>query len=81
MLLSKLESKYIINVIDGTTIGNIVDLEIEPNSGQIYSIYIQPYTGVFSLFRKNNLIKITWDQIVKIGVDAILVNYPVKKVQ
>ncbi|MDF2698450.1 MAG: hypothetical protein K0Q49_6 [Haloplasmataceae bacterium] len=80
MLLSKIEEKYIVNVNDGQTIGSIVDLDIEPNSGQIFAIYIQQDGGVMNVFKKRNLIKITWEQIVKIGVDTILVNYPVKNI-
>lgn len=80
MLLSKIEEKFVVNVNDGTTIGSIVDLDIEPNSGQVFAIYIQQESGMLNVFRKRNLLKITWEQIVKIGVDTILVNYPVKNI-
>lgn len=76
MLLSEIEEKDVVNVIDGSIIGSIVDLEIEPNSGQIYCIYIQLNIGFLNLFQRQNKVILGWDQIVKIGEDVIIVNYP-----
>lgn len=78
MLLSEMEVKEVINVVDGVIIGFIVDLEIEPNSGQIFAIFIQKRLGLGNLFSKRECIRIPWDQIVKIGENVIIVNYPVK---
>ncbi|HEY8436901.1 MAG TPA: YlmC/YmxH family sporulation protein [Haloplasmataceae bacterium] len=75
MLLSTMQSKDVVNVLDGSIIGYICDLDLEPNSGQIFSIYIQP-NGIFSFFSKKEKICIGWDQIIKIGEDVIIVNYP-----
>ncbi len=78
MLLSEMELKEVINVVDGVIIGFIVDLEIEPNSGQIFAIFIQQRLGLGNFFSKRECIRIPWDQIVKIGENVIIVNYPIK---
>lgn len=76
MLLSEMQNKDVVNVIDGSIIGHIIDLEIEPNSGQIYSIWIKSYCNVLNIFAKGERYNLGWDQIVKIGEDVIIVNYP-----
>lgn len=81
MLLSEMELKEVINVVDGVIIGFITDLEIEPNSGQIFSIFIQARLGLGNFFSKRECIRIPWDQIVKIGENVIIVNYPVKNLR
>lgn len=76
MLLSEIESKDVVNVHDGSIIGQIVDLEIEPNSGQIYCVWIKSNCGGINLFGKGEKYKLGWDQIIKIGEDVIIVNHP-----
>ena len=75
MLLSSMQEKDVVNVLDGSIIGNICDIDLEPNSGQIFSIYIQP-SSFFNFFGKGEKVCIGWDQIIKIGEDVIIVNYP-----
>jgi YlmC/YmxH family sporulation protein len=80
MLLSCIQNLEVINVVDGRNIGNIVDMEIEPISGQILCIYVEICSGLFNLFNKAEKIVLNWEQIVKIGEDVIIVNYPYKNV-
>lgn len=75
MLLSDIQEKDVVNVLDGSIIGHICDLELEPNSGQIFSVWIQAY-GILNIFGKGEKVCIGWDQIIKIGEDVIIVNYP-----
>jgi YlmC/YmxH family sporulation protein len=76
MLYTDIQNKDVINVLDGSLMGNIVDLEIEPNSGQIFSIWIRSYCNVLNIFNKGDRVNLAWDQIVKIGEDVVIVNYP-----
>ena len=78
MLLSDMQEKQVINVLDGVIIGFIIDVEIEPNSGQVFAIYIRERLGLGNIFGRRECIRIPWDQIVKIGENVIIVNYPVK---
>lgn len=76
MLLSCIEDKDVVNVVDGKKIGFVCDLEIEVNSGKIFFIYVQTISRLLNIFSKDEKIKIPWDQIIKIGEDVIIVNYP-----
>ena len=74
MLLSELQNKNLINVIDGKNIGNIVDIEIDGETGNIISLIIEQNKRGFSFSGKINSSEIRWQNIKKIGEDVILVN-------
>ena len=74
MLLSELQNKNLINVIDGKNIGNIVDIEIDSETGNIISLIIEQNKRGFSFSGKVNSSEIRWQNIKKIGEDVILVN-------
>jgi len=65
--------KDIINVSDGKRLGNIGDIEIDMNTGQIQSIIISKQTRMLGLFGKEVEFVIPWEKIMKIGEDVILV--------
>ena len=69
--LSELQSKKIVNIVNGSNFGNIIDVVISKD-GKIESIVIDQGRGIFSLNRESDF-RIDWDQIVKIGEDVILV--------
>ena len=73
MRLSDLQSKNIVNVIDGRNIGNIIDVKINEANGEIISLIIEPNKNFFSFFNKNDDTEIKWSNITKIGEDVILV--------
>jgi YlmC/YmxH family sporulation protein len=75
--MADLRDRDVVNVNDGKRLGIISDIEVDVERGRIRAIVI-PGTGGFMgvLSRKHDLI-ISWDQIVKVGVDTILVDYPV----
>ena len=70
MLMSDLQHKDIINVVSGTKIGKIVDLEIN-NEGMINYLIV----GELKMMRRLNAseYKISFKQIKRIGNDVILV--------
>jgi len=76
--MSDLRDRDVININDGKRLGIINDVELDLESGRIKAIVL-PGTGGFMgmLGRKNDLV-ISWEKIKKIGVDAILVDYPVE---
>ena len=71
MRLADLQLKDIVNVKDGRRLGRIIDAEID-SKGQIINIIIEP-KKIFKSFSSNNEANITFNQIVKIGEDVILV--------
>ena len=76
MKLSDLQNKDIVNVNDGRNIGNIIDVKIDEENGNIVSFLIEPNKNFFRIFNKigTNDTEIKWKSITKIGEDVILVN-------
>ena len=74
MRLSDLQNKYVVNVLDGKNIGNIIDVKIDENTGSILSLVIEPNKNFFSFYNKGTDTEIHWKDITKIGEDVILVN-------
>jgi len=72
---SDLAELNVVNVIDGSVLGTISDLEIEINSGKILSITVSCVRGILNLLSSNKGIVIPWEQIIKVGEDVIIVNY------
>lgn len=71
MNLSDLQSKKVISVLSGRNIGNIIDVNIN-SEGMIEALIIEQNKNIFSL-NKDNVAKINWNEISKIGEDVILV--------
>lgn len=69
--MSELQTKRIIGVSSGKSIGNIIDAEIAEN-GKIEAFIIDQNKSIFSLNRESDK-RIYWDNISKIGEDVILV--------
>ena len=69
-----LQAKDVVNVIDGTKLGKVVDLEIDQTTGKITSLIIANNTRFLNFFTGNNPVNLRWDQIVKIGGEVIIVN-------
>ncbi len=76
MRLSDLQTKKIINIMDGRNIGTIIDANVLEN-GTIESFVIESGRGLFSLNKETDT-KILWQEITKIGEDVILVKKSAK---
>ncbi len=72
MRLSDLQSKDIVNIVDGRNIGNIVDAKIDEKSGSIISLIVES-RGKFMSFSREDDKEIKWQNIERIGEDVILV--------
>jgi len=73
MHISDFQTKNVINVSDGTFLGNIDDLDINVTTGKIQSVIITNQGKVLGLFGRGDELIIPWRNIVKIGKDVILV--------
>ena len=74
MRLSDLQNKDIVNISDGRNIGSIIDVKIDPNTGNILSFIIEPSRTFFRFFKTDKIdSEINWKSIEKIGEDVILV--------
>lgn len=72
MRLSDLQSKDIVNIVDGRKIGNIIDININTN-GQMESLVVEKSKFLVSIFTNKDEIEVKWEQIEKIGEDVIIV--------
>ncbi len=76
MRLSDLQSKTIVSMTDGKSIGSISDVNIMMD-GRIEFFVIESSKSIFS-FNRDEGTKIFWKDITKIGEDVILVSPPKK---
>lgn len=72
MRLSDLQSKNIVNVLDGKNVGSIIDVNVN-EMGAIESLVIENNKKFLSFSREEETV-VFWKDITKIGEDVILVN-------
>lgn len=73
MRLSELQHKDVVNIKEGTKIGNIIDVEIDED-GKLNGLIVEKSKFLISRFTTKNEVSIKWEQIEKIGEDVILVS-------
>lgn len=71
MRLSELQEKKIISITTGRNIGTIIDVEINDNGSVNYFI-IEVGRSLFNINKESD-IKVSWEDITKVGEDVILV--------
>lgn len=71
--VTDLRDKKVINSKNACVIGNVCDVEIDSCTGKVVNIIVIRKSGLFSLFGKDDTIKICWDEIDVIGDETILV--------
>ena len=74
MRLSELQNRNLVNVSNGKNIGNIIDVNIDYQSGNIKSFIIESKGSILTFLNKDNDMEVKWNDIQKIGEDVILVN-------
>ena len=73
--ISDLKYKNVINIIDGSLIGCVNDVEMDTCNAKIISIVIYRKFKYFGLLGRGKDIIVPWEDIKIIGEDAILVKY------
>jgi YlmC/YmxH family sporulation protein len=71
--ISELRLHDVINVIDGKRLGMIRDIDIDVENGRVKAIILPGSNRMFNFLAKNEEVVVPWENIVKIGVDVILV--------
>ena len=69
----ELRCKEVINVVDGTRLGHVVDIVFELPNGKISGIVVPGNKTIFGFLKGGNDLFIPFSQICKIGADTILV--------
>ncbi|WP_166243851.1 YlmC/YmxH family sporulation protein [Paenibacillus turpanensis] len=73
MKISDFQTKDVINIVDGKKLGQISDLELDLRQGRIDSIVVPSQGRFFGLIGGGTDVVIPWRNIVKIGMDVVLV--------
>ena len=71
MLMSDLQHKDIINTLNGARMGKIIDIEV--NNDGIINYLIVGEIKMMKRFNQGGEVKISFNQIKRIGTDVILV--------
>jgi YlmC/YmxH family sporulation protein len=71
--ISDFQSKDVINIVDGKKLGQVSDLELDLRQGRIDAIVVPAQGKFFGFFGGGTDIVIPWRNIVKIGLDVVLV--------
>ena len=73
MKISDFQSKDVVNIVDGKKLGQISDLELDLRQGRIESIVVPSPGRFFGFFGSGADVVIPWRNIIKIGMDVVLV--------
>lgn len=73
MKISDFQAKDVINIVDGKKLGQVSDLELDLRQGRIESIVVPTGGRIFGLWGSGADVVIPWRNIVKIGMDVVLV--------
>jgi YlmC/YmxH family sporulation protein len=73
MKITEFQAKDVVNIVDGKKLGQIRDVELSIRTGQIEAIILPPNYKWFGWLQTGEERIIPWPNIVKIGVDVILV--------
>jgi YlmC/YmxH family sporulation protein len=76
--LSDLRDRDVININDGKRLGVIGDLDLDMENGIIKALILPGSGGFMGVIGRKNDLVIPWEQVKKIGVDAILVDCPIE---
>ncbi|MFT8889160.1 MAG: YlmC/YmxH family sporulation protein [Ethanoligenens sp.] len=72
--IEELSCKDVINLRDGSRLGNVCDVQIDICDGCVRALIIFGRPKFFGLFGREEDLCVPWENIDKIGEDAILVN-------
>lgn len=73
MTFRELCSKEVVQLSDGACLGRADDLELDPATAQVTSLLLFGQPHLFGLLGRDETLTIPWNEIDRIGVDAILV--------
>ena len=76
MTFRELSKKEVVQVDEGQCLGKIDDLVIDDKSARVEKLLMLGRPKLFGMLGRGESLVIDWDEIQKIGANAILVNTP-----
>lgn len=76
MTFRELSKKEVVQVDEGQCLGKIDDLVIDDKSARVEKLLMLGRPKLFGLLGRGESLVIDWNEIQKIGANAILVNTP-----
>ena len=73
--MGDLRSKEVINTKDGSRLGFVCDLELDPKTGGLTAVVVYGRLRLFGLLGREPDLVIPWGDIALIGDDTLLVRY------
>lgn len=73
---SELRTKEVINVSDGRRLGTLYDLDIDLQTGRIRALILPSGSRGLWFWSREKDLEVPWADVVKVGVDVILVDLP-----
>ncbi len=71
--ISEFQTKDVINIFDGKKLGTVHDLEIDLRQGKVEALVVPAQSKFLGIFGNGTEYVIPWTNIIKIGLDVILV--------
>jgi len=71
--ISEFQTKDVVNIYDGKKLGTVQDIEIDLKTGRVDALVIPNQGKLFGLLGNGTEYIIPWKNIVKIGLDVVLV--------
>lgn len=76
MTFRELCAKEVVQVQEGACLGRIDDMTIDPETASIQSFLMLGRPRLFGLLGQEESLTIPWEDIERIGVDALLIRTP-----
>ena len=73
MTFRELCAKEVVQLSNGACLGRADDLELDPQTAQVRSLLLLGRPHLFGLLGRDETLTIPWEEIDKIGLDAVLV--------
>ena len=72
--IQELRQMEVVNIADGRRLGLVEDLELDLEEGRVKGLQTRGNGGAWGLLKRENDLQIPWRQLVRIGVDPVLVD-------
>lgn len=71
--ISEFQTKDVVNIHDGKKLGTVQDLEVDTHLGKVTALIVPAQNKFLGLFGNGTEYVIPWTNIIKIGLDVVLV--------